>query len=116
MLLRSFEVSDPAFQNHGIELLRVAAVRAAGGRGHHIFGNLTGQNLADLLGLAFKELLSSFSRPSSSFFASPALDNVAGRQRILAQFGAGEDTLKGVEVAGGDGIVLVVVTLGACNG
>src|SRR4051794_12161903 len=114
MFLRSLEVGDPACQLHGIELLRrLRPSKLLVRRGHHISRNLTRKNLSDLPGLALEELLQLFFHTVKLvLLLLPALDNVRGRQRKLAQLGAGEDALKGIEVGGRDGIVLMVVTLG----
>src|ERR1700687_3747880 len=117
MLLLSLQVGAPTFQDHGIEILWLRPSELQSRCGHQISRNLTGQNLADLLGLALEELLQLFFQTIEfALLLLPALDNVRWRQRILAQFGAGEDALKSVEVVNGDGIVLVVVALGAGHG
>src|SRR6266478_1923994 len=117
MLLRSLHVGAPTFQDHGIEIVWLRPSELQARSGHQISRNLTGQNLADLLGLSLEELLQLFFQTIElALLLLPALDNIRGRQRILAQFGAGEDALKSVEVVSGDGVVLVVVTLGAGHG
>ena len=73
-------------------------------------GSLAGQDVAQLQGLALQEFL------EIGFQISYALrlllilgDDRFGSQGELMGFGALKDPLQGVEIAGGNGIVLVVV-------
>ena len=115
------QVFDPALQGLAVQ------TGLPGGVGHRqpgftqhlagspqVPGRLVGQDVSQLQGLALQKLL------EVGFQVADALglllilgDHRLGSQGELVGLGALKDALQGVEVAGGDGVVLVVVTLGA---
>jgi len=115
------QVVDPALQRFGIE------PGLTGGVGHrqprfpqHLAGGsqeprgLVGQDVAQLQGLPIQELL------EVGFQVRDALGPLLvlgyhrfGGQGELVGFGALKDALQGVEITGGNRVVLVVVAFGA---